>query len=152
MNNSNNENTNQQLTIFYDANCPLCNLEMEKLKKHDSNNAITLVSLHKPNFTKEHPAVNKDEAMKILHGYYLNKKLLGLEVTHRAWTLVGRGIFVAPLAWPVFKQVSHQIYLLVAKYRHPISTFIYQRFGIGSTRCNQGACYGKSNNINRRRQ
>lgn len=152
MSNIHTEDKNLKLTIFYDGNCPLCNLEMEKLKRHDSNNAIILVNLHEPNFHYDYPSVSKKDGMKILHGYYRNQKLLGLEVTHRAWTLVGKGIYVAPLDWPILKQLSHQVYLVIAKYRHPISTFIHQRFGFGSTRCNQGTCYGNSNNTNHRRK
>lgn len=138
------------LTIFYDGNCPLCSLEMQKLKRYDDKNLIELVNLHQENFESLYPFINIDKAMDILHGQYQGKILLGLDVTHRAWTLVGRGLFVAPLQYPIIKQIAHGGYLVVAKYRHPISNFLYKRFGIGVNTCEQGICYDKPNNTNNR--
>ena len=142
--------TDNTLTIFYDGECPLCSLEMQKLKGYDSKNLIVLENLHQVNFQTLFPHINISKAMEILHGQYQGKVLLGLDVTHRAWTLVGLGALVAPLQFPVIKQITHGGYLLLAKYRQPISTFLYQRFGIGVVNCEQGTCYEKPNNINHR--
>ena len=139
------------LTIFYDGNCPLCTLEMQKLKLYDSKEHIVLENVHQENFDTLFPNINIDKAMKILHGQYQGKILLALDVTHRAWTLVGRGALVAPLKCPIIKQLAHGGYLLLAKYRHPISNCLYQRFGIGIKTCEQGTCYEKPSNINHRR-
>lgn len=143
--------TEDKLTIFYDGNCPLCSLEIQKLKQHDDQNRIILENLHQPDFELLFPGINVDKALKILHGKYQNKLLLALDVTHRAWTLVGRGVLVAPLQFPVIKQIAHGGYLLLAKYRYPLSQFIYQRFGIGIKTCNKGTCYEKANNTDHRR-
>jgi predicted DCC family thiol-disulfide oxidoreductase YuxK len=134
------------LTIFYDANCPLCAKEMDHLKKHDEDNIISLVDIHQYDFEKRYPTVKFSDAMKILHGYYQGQLLLGVEVTHRAWTLVGKGVWVAPLNWLVFKTLSHWVYLGVAKYRHPISAFLGKIFGIKVTNCSAGTCHDKSTN------
>lgn len=148
--------TIDNLVIFYDGNCPLCSLEMQKLKRQDTNNQIELVNLHQENINTLYPDINVDKAMRILHGVYHNELLLGLNVTHRAWTLVGKGAFVAPLQLPIVKQLAHWVYLLVAKYRHPISQFMYMRLGIGATICEQGVCNEKynekTNNIDHRCQ
>lgn len=141
---------NNKLTIFYDGNCPLCNLEMKKLKQFDTNNLIILVNLHQADFNEKFPHINTDQAMKMLHGEYQEEILLALDVTHRAWTLVGRAALVAPLQWPIIKPLSHGAYLVLAKYRHPISNFLYQYFGLGSNTCIEGTCYGKSNHSNYR--
>ncbi len=121
----------QILTIFYDGQCPLCSLEMSKLIKNDKNNVIRLVDLHSPSFPKHYPNINFDKAMKILHGEFNGKILLGLDVTHRAWTLVGKGWWVAPLQFPLLKQFSHMCYRIVAKYRQPLSHFLYNTLGVG---------------------
>jgi predicted DCC family thiol-disulfide oxidoreductase YuxK len=136
---------NDNLVIFYDGNCPLCSLEMQKLKQHDANNQIDLINLHQANFNALYPEINVDNAMRILHGVYQNQLLLGLNVTHRAWTIVGKGALVAPLQFPIVKHLAHWVYLLVAKYRHPISEFMYRRLGIGATTCELGACHEKYN-------
>jgi hypothetical protein len=80
--------------------------------------------------------------------------LLGLEVTHRAWILVGKGFWVAPLNWPVFKILSHCIYLALAKYRHKISALLAKIFGIKATHpdCNSGTFYDNSTNTDHRRK
>jgi len=131
---------NNTLTIYYDGHCPLCSLEMEKLKRHDKKKLIVLENLHQDNFDTKFPHINFNSAMAILHGEYQGKILLGLNVTHRAWTLVGKGALVAPLQFPIIKQLAHLFYLLVAKYRHSISNFLHQRFGIGVTSCDNNTC------------
>ncbi|MFQ3235874.1 MAG: putative DCC family thiol-disulfide oxidoreductase YuxK [Paraglaciecola sp.] len=136
------------LTIFYDAKCPLCTTEMNHLKEYDKNNVITLVDLHQQDFANLYPEIKFIDAMNILHGAYNGKLLLGLEVTHRAWTLVGKGFWVAPLNWPVIKQLSHWVYLGLAKYRHPISTTLAKAFpklfDKASAQCRSGTCYNDS--------
>jgi predicted DCC family thiol-disulfide oxidoreductase YuxK len=138
--------TDSILTIFYDGKCPLCCLEMEKLKRHDTNNQIILVNIHNQHFKDDFPSVDTQRAMAILHGLYQGNILLGLDVTHRAWTLVGKGMWVAPLQFPIIKQLSHGVYLLLAKYRQPISRFIHQKFGLGASHCKEGTCYDNTNN------
>ena len=140
------------LTIFYDGNCPLCATEMAQLKKHDQNSLITLVDIHQENFATLHPSVSFDGAMKILHGHYNGQVLLGLAVTHRAWTIVGKGFWVAPLNWPVIKTVSHWVYLGLARYRHPISALIAKLFNIKTTHCNSGTCHDNRTNTDHRRK
>ncbi|MEH6451435.1 MAG: DUF393 domain-containing protein [Psychromonas sp.] len=131
------------LTIFYDGQCPMCSQEMKHLKKHDKNDAISLVDIHQVDLELLYPDISFGKAMKILHGNYQGQLLLGLEVTHRAWTLVGKGFWVAPLNWPIFKTVSHWIYLGVAKYRHQVSAFLAKRFGLKVDKCSSGTCYDK---------
>lgn len=138
-----------KLTIFYDGQCPMCCLEMDKLVKRDKDNRIELVNIHNNEFL-DYPDINKQEAMRVLHGRYQGNLLLALDVTHRAWQLVGLGFWVAPLQWPVIKPMAHQIYLLVAKYRHPISSFLHRRFGLGKAHCDNGVCYDKRFDVDNR--
>lgn len=141
----------KQLTIFYDGQCPLCQLEMEKLKTHDKNNAICLVDLHQNDFTHAYPSINPKQAMKVLHGQYQGKLLLGLAVTHQAWTLVGKGALVAPLQFPVIKQIANGAYWVFARYRLPLSRLIAKYFGIGLNTCKKGSCDEKPSNTYHRR-
>jgi predicted DCC family thiol-disulfide oxidoreductase YuxK len=133
----------EQLTIFYDGHCPMCMAEMQHLKRHDAHNLIDLVSVHQGDFVTEYPQIDFNYAMKVLHGSYQGRTLLGLEVTHRAWTLVGKGFWVAPLNWPVIKSIAHGVYLIVAHYRHPISRYLSRTFGIGKENCQSGTCDSK---------
>jgi predicted DCC family thiol-disulfide oxidoreductase YuxK len=144
---------NEQLTIFYDGNCPMCSAEMQHLKRKDQNSLIRLVNLHQDGFANHYPDIDFDYAMKILHGTYQGNTLLGLEVTHRAWTLVGKGFWVAPLQWPIIKTIAHRFYLVLARNRHPVSAWLLRTFGIGgSAQCASGTCYDKSTNADHRRK
>lgn len=140
------------LNIFYDGNCPLCAAEMSHLKKFDTDNLITLIDIHQPDFEALYPNVQFSDAMKILHGHYNGQVLLGLEVTHRAWTLVGKGFWVAPLNWPVIKTVSHWVYLGLAKYRHQISSFLAKTFNMKTIDCGTGTCNAKTLKNHNKRQ
>jgi predicted DCC family thiol-disulfide oxidoreductase YuxK len=140
------------LTIFYDGNCPMCTTEMVHLKNYDKNNLISLVNIHQKDFEARYPSIKFLDAMKILHGHYNGQLLLGLEVTHRAWTIVGKGFWVAPLNWPVLKTLSHWVYLGVAQYRHQISALLAKFFGIKTKNCISGTCYDKSKNTDHRRK
>jgi predicted DCC family thiol-disulfide oxidoreductase YuxK len=139
------------LTIFYDGQCPMCEMEIKHLKIHDTNNLIHAVDIHQHNFKHLYPKIDFIEAMKILHGTYEGELLLGLEVTYRAWTLVGKGSWVAPLNWPGIKTITHWIYLIIAKHRHKISPLLAILLGIEVNHCKSGTCYDKSTNLNRRR-
>ncbi len=131
------------LTIFYDGNCPLCSAEMRSLKRHDQQNKIQLVDLHSDVFAQQYPEINVDAAMRILHANYNGQVLRGLQVTHRAWTLIGKGFWVAPLNWPVVKTISHWIYLLVARFRHPLSSILAKALNIKATNCHAKQCQPK---------
>ncbi|WP_370979557.1 thiol-disulfide oxidoreductase DCC family protein [Agaribacterium sp. ZY112] len=134
------------LRIFYDGLCPICSLEMNKLKQCDQQKRIHVVDLHTPDFEQLYPHIDLTEALSILHGEYKGSVILGLDVTHRAWTLVGKAFYVAPLQWPVFKPFAGFIYRRFARYRKPISNFLYRRLGVGhdaSLACQRGRCYEK---------
>lgn len=139
------------LTIYYDGNCPMCVKEMDHLKNNDPKNLISLVDIHQKDFEMLYPNITFIDAMRILHGHYNGQLLLGLEVTHRAWTLVGKGFWVAPLNWPLFKTLSHWVYLLLAKYRHPISALIAKIFGIKTANCISGTCNTNLTKTNNKR-
>lgn len=138
------------LTIFYDGHCPLCVTEMKSLKKHDSANLLRLVDLHSPCFKYEYPHIDFSKALSILHGEFQGEILQGIEVTYKAWSLVGKAFWVAPLNWPVIKPLSHWIYLGFAKYRHLISNTLTKVFRLNTTQCDLGVCCDKTKNTHYR--
>lgn len=144
------DSTYDSLIIFYDGNCPLCSMEMQHLKLNDTNESIILINLHDNDFKISFPYVDKAQAMRILHGRYQGKNLFGLAVTHRAWSLVGKGFWVAPLNWPLVKQLAHLVYLVVAKYRQSISAFLAKHFNIKTMQCTSEVCYEQKAHTNNR--
>ncbi|WP_199481762.1 thiol-disulfide oxidoreductase DCC family protein [Vibrio owensii] len=124
-----------KLTVFYDGTCPLCAKEMKALKQRDAKQHIITVDIYSEAFTA-YPQIDPEQANTILHA--LNDKgelLLGLDVTHRAWQLVGRGWLYAPLRWRAVKPVADWLYLKFAKNRYRVSYWL-----TGTSRCNNGSC------------
>ena len=120
-----------ELTIFYDGGCPLCVSEMRHLSRLDTEKKIQLENIYGDDFCQRFPHINQQQADKILHGQLASGELIyALDVTCKAWSLVGKGHWVAPLGWPLVKQVAHLFYLLFARYRAPISRLL-----TGSDRC-----------------
>ena len=93
-----------ELKIFYDGGCPLCLSEMKHLMKLDQQQKIDLVDINQESFQAKYPNINREKADRILHGQLANGKiLLGLDVTHKAWNLVGKGKWIAIIRWPIIR-------------------------------------------------
>lgn len=120
-----------QLTIFYDGYCPLCLLEMNKLKGLDKQKNITFINIQESSFSDNYPHLNWQALNARIHGYLRDGSLIsGLDVTYLAWKLVGRGWVYAPLRWPVLSWFADIAYTLFAKHRYRISYLL-----TGKKRC-----------------
>ncbi len=110
------------LTVFYDGRCPLCVREMRQLKQRDHAQAIQLIDLHSEQFSDYADRIDAHAANQVLHGLTAdNQLLLGLDVTHRAWSLVGRGWLTAPLRWPLLGWFADHAYRFFARHRSRIA-------------------------------
>ncbi|RUO28776.1 DUF393 domain-containing protein [Aliidiomarina sedimenti] len=120
-----------RLTIFYDGGCPLCVHEMRKLRKLDTQSQMAFEDIHADGFAARYPDIDKTAADSILHGKTDNAEMLyGLDVTHAAWSLVGRGWLTAPLRWPGIRWLADKAYLFFARNRYKISRLL-----TGQSRC-----------------
>lgn len=119
------------LTIFYDGGCPLCVREMKHLKRLDKNQQMAFEDILKEDFLNRFPHVNVENANRILHGQSQTGEMLyGLDVTHAAWSLVGRGWLTAPLRWRILRPITDRIYLWFARNRYSVSKVL-----TGKARC-----------------
>lgn len=118
------------MIIFYDGNCPLCNHEMQLLKKHDKNDQITLEDLNATDFVVRYPEINVQNAMSILHAKTESGEMIyGLDVTVQAWAKTDKyKLFNFPLVnllrWPIIRLVADKAYLFFAKHRIKISHWL----------------------------
>lgn len=129
-----------ELTIYYDGLCPLCKREMLQIKKRDSLNKINLVDINRIDFEHEYPHIDRAKANNILHGETPDGSLLlGLDVTHRAWSLVGYGKWVGLLRTPLVRPFADKAYLLFAKHRYTFSLLL-----TGKKRLEHGQCIDNS--------
>lgn len=117
---------NSVLTIYYDGKCPLCLKEMQHLQVADKNNRLKLIDLHSREYARHHSDIDKEQAMNILHGKYDGKIIRGLDVTCTAWNLVEKHKWLSILRWPLIRYVADAAYLVFAKYRYPISRFLFK--------------------------
>lgn len=123
------------LTVFYDGRCPLCVREMRQLKRRDGANAIQLIDLHSEQFSPYAGRIDAVAADQILHGLTADGQLLlGLDVTHKAWSLVGRGWLTAPLRWPLIRWFADHGYRFFARHRSRIAYVL-----TGEKQCQQCA-------------
>ena len=116
-----------ELTLFYDGTCPLCVNEINHLKRLDKRQRIAFEDIYAENFTDRYPDVDRTEASAILLGDVHGQRICGLDVTHRAWSLVGRGWLTAPLRWPLIRPVADRVYLWFAPRRYRISGWLTGR-------------------------
>ena len=115
-------NRTTQLTFFFDGLCGLCDFEVEHLKRLDTNASISFEDIHDTNFEARFPSISRETASRVLHGQLASGELIqGLDVTCLAWTLVGKGRWVAWLRWPVIKSLSDCAYRAFALNRGWIS-------------------------------
>jgi len=113
---------NSPLTIFYDGYCPLCLMEMDKLKRLDKQQNIRFVDINESSFSVLYPHLDWQVLNARIHGYLEDGTLIsGLDVTYLAWKLVGKGWVYAPLRWPVISWFADIAYNLFAKHRYRIS-------------------------------
>lgn len=116
------------LTIFYDGHCPLCMAEMIQLKALDIQKKINFSDLHADNFNDVYPYIDKSKANLILHGELPSGEiLLGLDVTCKAWSLVGKHKWLAILRWPVISFFADIVYRFFARYRNTISYLLTRK-------------------------
>lgn len=128
-----------ELTIFYDSSCPLCVAEMNKLKRWDRNRAINFISLHDDDLLQVYPELDIAEAMTILQGRLSNGKYIeGLDVTHKAWSLVGKGFYTSVLRWPLLKHFFDICYRIFAKHRYRLSGLLTGRKFVQPKNCQCG--------------
>lgn len=114
-----------ELTIFYDGDCPLCSLEMRHLKAVDRHNKIELENIREADFFARFPEIDYAQAVKVLHARTADDRLLtGLEVTERAWTLVGFGPLLGALRCTLTRPLLDRAYDRFARNRHRIGRWL----------------------------
>ena len=114
-----------KLTILIDGGCPLCVMEMRQLKCKDIHNVIEIIDILSDDFILRYPQVNAEHAMQVLQGELANGTWIsGLDVTHKAWSLVGQGWRTSFLRWPLIKPVADKLYIFFAKNRDFISKIL----------------------------
>ena len=112
-------------TIFYDGQCPLCEKEMRYLMKRNVEGKLAFEDIMAEDFQARFPALDWQALYDRLHGMEADGSILvGLDVTHRAWSLIGKPWLYAATRWPVIRYFADKGYLFFAKHRGRISYWL----------------------------
>lgn len=129
----------EKMIIFYDGSCPLCVAEMKQLRQlNEHHKKLQFEDILVPDFNQRFPDISKEKASSILHGLLTTQTgdeqqlLLGLDVTYKAWNLVGKKKWLKILRLPVIRIVADKAYLFFARNRYRISYLL-----TGKSRCNR---------------
>jgi predicted DCC family thiol-disulfide oxidoreductase YuxK len=143
------DSTNYPLTLLYDGNCPVCNLEMDNLWERNHAGLLRFVDISAPGFDPAPYQASIAEMNALIHAQRPDGSLvIGVEVFRLAYSAVGLGRYTHFTGWPVLKPLIDWAYALFARNRHlasriamPLITWIAARRAIERSRaCASGHC------------
>ena len=110
------------LTLLYDAQCPVCALEMDHLRERCTDGRLRFVDISQPGFDASvygltHAAIDAE-----IHGIRADGCVLkGVEVLRLAYAAVGLGWVLLPTGWTPLKPAFDWGYGVFARHRRRIS-------------------------------
>lgn len=119
-----------EVEVFFDDDCPLCRKEIALLRWMDRRNRVRFTDISADDFQAAEFGKTFDEFMDEIHGRLPDGTwLVGVEVFRRIYKAIGLGIFVWPTRLPLIRQSLDLAYRWFAKNR--------LRF---TGRCHDGQC------------
>lgn len=110
------------LTVFYDAGCPVCALEMDALRRRDRCDRLKLVDMSAPGFDACCYGFAHDDLDAVIHALRPDGTVLrGMDVLRSAYGAAGLGWLLQATRWPLLKPVFDAAYRSFARRRHAIS-------------------------------
>ncbi|XVJ70585.1 MAG: DUF393 domain-containing protein [Rhizobacter sp.] len=113
------------LTLLYDANCPVCSLEMDHLRERDTAGRLVFVNMAEVGFDPSVYGVSLEDMNAVIHAMQADGRVLrGVEVLRLAYAAVNLGWVMRPTGWPLLRPAFDMGYRLFAKHRLRISAAI----------------------------
>jgi predicted DCC family thiol-disulfide oxidoreductase YuxK len=79
-------------------------------------------------FSSNYPHLDWQALYDRIHGQLEDgSMLIGLDVTHKAWDLLGKGWLYGPLRWPIIRIFADFGHRFFAKHRHRISYWLTRK-------------------------
>ena len=140
------------LTLFYDAACPVCSLEMDHLRERDVGGRLVFVDIGAPGFDATAHGATLQAMNAEIHARRPDGSMLkGVEVLRLAYDAVGLGWVLRVSAWPPLRPAFDLAYRGFARHRIAISRaaaplirslrHLRARRAMGRMReCSAGAC------------
>ena len=112
------KDTKKQVTCFHDGECPLCELEINMMKKADKSNSIQWVDITKDKQALEDAGISYQQAMDQIHVLDDNKMQVGVDGFISLWrTLPYYRFLVFFVRLPFIYPIAKVGYKLFARYR-----------------------------------
>ena len=110
------------LTLFYDAACPVCSLEMDHLRERDRYGWLRFVDIAAPGFDAAEYGTTAAAMDAEIHGLAADGTMLrGVEVLRLAYDAVGLGWVLEPTGWAPLRPLFDAGYRVFARHRRRIS-------------------------------
>jgi predicted DCC family thiol-disulfide oxidoreductase YuxK len=115
-------NANSPLTLLYDANCPVCSLEMDHLRERDSHSLLRFVDISATGFDATAFGLSMQALDAEIHGVMPDGTVLrGMPVLRLAYEAAGLGWVLKPTGWTLAAPIFDFAYKVFARHRHAIS-------------------------------
>ncbi|WP_161974449.1 thiol-disulfide oxidoreductase DCC family protein [Piscinibacter terrae] len=110
------------LTLFYDAACPVCSLEMDHLRERNRDERLVFVNIAAPGFDPAIYGVSYADMDAEIHGLCADGTMLrGVEVLRLAYDAADLGWVLRPTGWTPLKPLFDAGYRVFARHRREIS-------------------------------
>jgi predicted DCC family thiol-disulfide oxidoreductase YuxK len=110
------------LTVFYDASCPVCALEMDTLRRRDTCQRLHLIDMSAPAFDAAIYALERHDLDAAIHAVRPDGSIVrGMAALRLAYRAGGLGWLLQATRWPLLRDVADAAYRLFARHRHAIS-------------------------------
>ena len=106
------------IQVFHDGDCPLCNVEIDMLKRLDWRDRIVFTDIAAPGFDPDDVGLSMAELMDRIHGRIPDGSTIeGVEVFRRLYAAIGLGPLVALTRLPGISHALDWGYRVFAKNR-----------------------------------
>ena len=110
------------LTIFFDASCPVCALEMDHLRARDKTSRLVLVDMSASGFDAARYGLALPELDAAIHALRPDGSVVrGMAVLRLAYAAAGLGWLLQPSAAAPLRPVFDAAYRVFARHRKSIS-------------------------------
>lgn len=109
-------------TLFYDADCPVCSLEMDHLRERNHAGRLAFVDIGAPGFDPSPYGATLAEMNAEIHALLPDGSVLrGVPVLRLAYDAVGLGWMMGFTGWTPWRGAFDAAYRVFARHRLPIS-------------------------------
>lgn len=121
--------------VFFDGQCPLCNREIEMVRRKDKLGRLQLTDISKADYQPV-MGIDLEDLMKEIHGRYADGSFVtGVEVFREIYDRIGFGWLVSISRLPVLRQLLDLAYRVFAYFRFRHALARMKRAGIDCQKC-----------------